>query len=304
VVFVSGVAAHAARANGRHNTVLRDFVTTALASLPPNSIVMTNMGDDVNGAVAYFHEVERLRPDIVHLDRYYLSTPWGVARERRLHRDVVLPEGVYRKDGWRIEQLLDANSGRPFVVIGPLDEWDTTWQEAYSFLPHGLVNLLVRASEVPSYEQWTFGDRRAMGTYDVTAALRAPDDSWENGLGQRVLDIQVARAHVALAWASERADAVGPARFAQQLLEDVVAKTGGDAELGIAAWPGLRKAPTGSGVWKNLGLAYQVLSRVDTAYVTRFAVACERFVQRADGDDPDLPAARAYLAAKRKAPRR
>ena len=40
--------------------------------------------------------------------------------------------------------------------------------------------------------------------------------------------------------------------------------------------------------------------RVDGAYVARFAVTCERFVQRADADDPDLPAAREYLAALRK----
>jgi hypothetical protein len=62
----------------------------------------------------------------------------------------------------------------------------------------------------------------------------------------------------------------------------------------------MRKLPTAAGLWKNLGLAYQVLSRADDVYVARFAVTCERFVQRADADDPDLPAARKYLAALRK----
>ena len=123
-LFVIGVAAHAGRANGRNNTVLRDFVTTLFASLPPGAIVMTTMGDDVNGAVAYFHAVEKLRPDVVHLDCYRLSTPWGVARQRRLHPEVVLPEGEYRKRGWHIKQLLEANPTRPLVVIGHLDDWD------------------------------------------------------------------------------------------------------------------------------------------------------------------------------------
>ena len=48
-------------------------------------------------------------------------------------------------------------------------------------------------------------------------------------------------------------------------------------------------------VWKDLGLAYQILSHFDDAYAPRFAVACRRFVARADADDPDLPAARKYL---------
>jgi streptomycin 6-kinase len=169
-------------------------------------------------------------------------------------------------------------------------------------MPYGLLHTLVAADQVPAYERWASRDRQAIGDYDVAPALRKPDDSWEHGLGQRILEFQVGRAHVAVLYGSEKESVLEPVRYAQSLLEDVIAKSGGDQDLEIAPWPGLRKSATDSGVWKNLGLVYQALSRVDRSYVSQFGVACERFVARADRSDPDLPAARAYLRRMRAAP--
>jgi hypothetical protein len=300
-VFATGVAVHAGQASGRNNTVLRDFITTAFASLPPNAIVITAMGDDVTGSVFYLHEVEKLRPDVIHLDSDYLVKPWYTARKRRFHSDVYLPEGAHGKHGWNLKQLLDGNPNRPFILIGHPGDWDQSWQEGYKLAVYGLVCSLVRANEFPTYEEWAERDRQAIGTYDVAPALRAPDESWERALGQRVIGTHAGRAHLALQYAHERGDAPDATRTALRLLEDVIAKAGGDEELGIAAWPGTRKFELGPSVWKDLGMAYQFLSRVDDTYVPRFAVACERFVQRAHADDPDLPAARKYLNETRAA---
>ena len=302
-VWVIGVAAHAGKTNARNNTVYRDFVTTAFASLPPNAIVITAMGDDVTGAVFYFCEVEQLRRDVVHLDSDYLAKSWYLARKRRLHPDVYLPEGVHGPDGWNLKQLLDGNPNRPVVVLGHVDDWDRSWQNGYKLVTYGLLRWLARPSEFPNYEEWAERDRQAIGTYDVAPALRAPDESWENGLGRRVIDSQVGRAHLALVYSDERGGALEPASYALRILEDVVAESGGDGDLGIAAGPGMRKIEPGAALWRNLGLAYQVLSRSDGSYASRLAIACARFVARARADDPDLPAARKYLDEMR-APQR
>jgi hypothetical protein len=188
-------------------------------------------------------------------------------------------------------------------VVGQIAEWDESWKDGYKLATYGVVRSLVRASEFSSYEEWVERDRQAMGAYDVAAALRAPDESWEKALGQRVLDTQVGRARLALLYAHERGDAPDPARAALAILEDLVAKAGGDKRLGIAAWPRVHKLDLGPMVWKNLGLAYQILSRVDDSYVPRFAVTCEKFVKLADANDPDLPAARKYLDETRAAQR-
>jgi hypothetical protein len=215
-----------------------------------------------------------------------------------------LPEGTYGIYGWKIKQLLDGNPGRPFFVLGQIGDWDQSWKDGYELATCGLVRFLIRKSEFPTYEEWVERDRQAIAGYDGTVALRAPEESWEKALGQRVLDTQVGRARLALAYAHERGDAAEPTRTALAILEDLVAKAGGDEQLKIAAWPGIRKFELGPMVWKNLGMAYQFLSHSDDMYAPRFAVACARFVARADANDPDLPAARQYLDEVRAAQRR
>ena len=299
-VFAVGVAVHAGVANGRNNTVFRDFLTTAFASLPPNAIVIS-VWDEVTNSAFYFHEVEKLRPDVIHLGRTYLAAPWYTARQRRLARDLYLPEGGYGEHGWNIKQLLDGNPNRSVIVIGHLDDWDQSWTDGYKLAAYGLVHALVRASEFPTYEEWAQLDRKAMDSYDLVPALRAPEESWENALAQRVLGTQVGRAYLCLVYSSEGGDAPEPARNALRLLEDVVAKAGGDERLGIAGWPGMRKLDIGPGVWKDLGIAYEILSRREGRYDPRIAVAYEKFVEQADADDPDLPAVRKILEQTRAA---
>ena len=299
-VFAFGVAAHAGEANGRNNTVLRDFVTTAFASLPANAIVLS-VGDEVTNSAFYLHEVEKLRPDVIHFGRTYLAAPWYTARQRLLHRDLHLPEGGYGEHGWNIKQLLDGNPNRSVMVIGHLDDWDQSWQDGYKLAAYGLVHSMVRASEFPSYEEWAERDRKAMDSYDVVPALRASEESWENALAQRVLGTQVGRAHLCLVYSSERGDTPAPARNALILLEDVVAKAGGDQKLGIAGWPGMRKLDIGPGVWKDLAIAYEMLARSDGKYDPRIAVAYQRFIEQADADDPDLPTVSRILGQMRAA---
>ena len=299
-VFAVGVALHAGEANGRNNTVLRDFVTSAFASLPPDAIAIS-VGDEVTNSAFYLQEVEKLRPDVIHLGRTYLAAPWYVARQRRVSRDLYLPEGGYGEHGWNIKQLLDGNPNRSLIIIGHLDDWDQSWTDGYKLAAYGLVHALVRTSEFPTYQEWAERDRKAIGTYDVVPALRAPEESWENALAQRVLGTQVGRAHLCLVYSSERGDAPEPARNALRLLEDVVVKAGGDEKLGIAGWPGMRKLDIGPGVWKDLGTAYGILSRGEGRYDPRLAVAYEKFVEQADADDPDLPAVRKILEQTRAA---
>ena len=301
LLFAAGVAAHGREANHRGNRIFADFVTTAFASLPPNAIVIT-MGDHLTGSVFYFREVEKLRPDVIHLDRELLGFPWYGQRKRELHPDLLLPDGVYGRQGWKIKSLLDGNPGRPLVVIDRLETWDESWKEGYKLASNGLVHPLVPASDFPTFEEWLIRDRRALGNYDVLAPLRARDGSWEHVLGQLVLTTQAGRAHLALVYSTEAGHALPPARTSIALLEDVLAKTGGDEALGIRAVPGLRRLAVGAAVYKDLGIGYEILSKAEPAYLPKVALAFERFVERADASDKDLPAARRYVEQHR--PRR
>jgi hypothetical protein len=299
--FAIGVTLHSREASGRSNTVLRDFVTAALSSLPQRSIVLTG-GDEITNSVFYLHEVEKLRPDIVHFGLEYLAAPWYTARQERLHRDVYVPQGGYGPRGWKIRRLLEGNPRRPVIVIGHLDDWDNSWEKDYKVVFAGLVSSLVKANDFPTYEEWLEMDHAGMGRYDVVPALRAPEESWENAIGQRVLGNQVGRAHQALVYSTEAQGAPGPAQYARILLEDVIAKTGGDSKLEIAPWPGCRRLDVGPAVWKDLGIVYEILGHTDRRYTPLIAIAYEKFLNRADADDPDLPAALKYLQQSRPKP--
>lgn len=298
LVFVAGAAAHAGVCNQRHNRVFADFVTTAFASLPPNAIVIT-MGDNLTGSVFYFREIEKLRTDVIHLDRELLGTSWYSERKRKLYPDLYVPQGPYGKPGWNIKKLLDGNPMRPLVVIDRLDTWDQSWKDGYKLATSGLVHPLVPASQFPSFEQWAAHDRKALGNYDVLPALRKPEGSWEHELGKMVMTTQSGRAHLALVYSSESGNAPAPAHASVNLLEDLIAKAGGDKQLGIAGLPEMRQLYLGASVWKDLGIGYEILSHTDSKYTPKVALAYEKFVERASSDDADLPAARRYVEQHR-----
>ena len=298
LVFVAGASAHAGECNQQHNRVFADFVTTAFASLPQGAIVIT-MGDHLTGSVFYFREVEQLRPDVIHLDRELLGTSWYSQRKRRLYPDLFVPQGPYGKGGWNIKKLLDGNPTRPLVVIDRLDTWDQSWKDGYKLATNGLVHPIVPIGEFPDFEQWSALDHKALGSYDVMPALRASEGSWENALAKMVMTSQGGRAHLALVYSNESNNAPAPARVSVGLLEDIVAKAGGDKTLGIAGHPGMRPLFLGPTVWKDLGIGYEILARTDPTYTPKVALAYEKFVAGADPDDKDVPAARQYVEQHR-----
>jgi len=299
LVFVVGASANAGECNQRNNRVFADFVSTAFASLPQNAIVIT-MGDHLTGSVFYFREVEKLRTDVIHLDRELLGTPWYSERKRKLYPDLYLPPGPYGKSGWNIKKLLDGNPTRPLVVIDRLDTWDQSWKDGYKLATNGLVHPLVPTSQFPNFEQWAERDRKALGNYDVMPALRAREGSWEHALAQMVMATQGGRAHLALVYSNDAGNAPAPARASVNLLEDLIAKAGGDKTTGIAGRPGMPQLLIGPTVWKDLGIGYEILSHTDPAYAPRVALAYEKFVERAAPDDNDLPAVRQYLEHHRR----
>jgi len=176
-----------------------------------------------------------------------------------------------------------------------LDTWDQSWKDGYKLATNGLVHPLVPASQFPTFEQWAARDRKALGNYDVMPALRAREGSWENTLGKLVMTTQGGRAHLALVYSNEAGNAPAPARAAVNLLEDLIAKAGGDKTLGVPGLPGMPHLYLGPTVWKDLGIGYEILSHVDPAYTPKVALAYEKFVEGAAPDDTDLAAARQYV---------
>jgi hypothetical protein len=284
LVFLAGAVVNAG-ASQRGNTVFRDFVSAAFASLPRDAIVVT-MGDHLTGAVFYFREVEKLRPDVIHLDQQLLGFRWYCDRALRRHPDLAIPAGVYLPGGFNIRQLMNANRNRPLVVLDRLGTWDESWKDGYKLATAGLTHPLVAADRFPS---------QAMGNYDPVPALLSPLGSWEQMLGELALNTQAARAHLALVYSHDAGNAEAPARFAVKLLEQIVRWAGGSPTLSIPAEPGVPTLDLNVSVLKNLGIGYEILSHYDPAFVSRTLKTWELFIAKAPATDSDLAAARAYV---------
>ncbi len=295
-LLAGGIATSFAHANQRGNTVFRDFVSAALASLPANSILVT-MGDHLSGAVMYFHEIEKLRPDVIHLDRELLGSAWYCKRKQRQHPDLSLPAGVYSAaaGGWKIQQLIDANPRRTMAILDRLEEWDQSWNKASLLVTIGPVHYLVPPDRYPRYTEWAQRDEEAQARFSPVLALRYPDGTWERQLGEMVLNTQAGRAKLALLYGNQPHAGPAPAQTARRLLEEVLRLAGGSAELGIPGEPGLPKTFVAAVAFKQLGIAYQQLSGVDGKYAALTGKAFQEFVRRSAPDDPDLERARAYL---------
>ncbi len=293
LTLVAGVASNA-HANQRHNTVIRDFVAAAFAAAPPNAIVVT-MGDHVTGAVFYLHDVEKLRPDTIHLDRNLLAAPWYCQRVARRYPDLVLPEGGYHPGGWTMRQLMLANPLRPLVIVDHLDSWDESWKDGFKLTPTGLTHALIPAASFPSFAEWAARDAKAAAVFDPMTGLRYPPGSWERLVGELALNNQAQRAQLALSYSQEMGNAEAPARLGVRLLEDVVRSVGGWKDLGIAGATGVFPLAAHPTVLKSLGVGYDILSKNDPTFVARATKAFDLYVQTAPADDPDLPAVRARL---------
>jgi len=293
LVFLAGAVVNSSSSQ-RHNTVFRDFVSTTFASIPRDAIVVT-MGDHLTGAVFYFREVEKLRPDVIHLDQQLLGMRWYCERALRRHPDLIIPAGVYLPGGFNIKQLMDANRNRPLIVLDRLGTWDESWKDGYKLATTGLTHPLVPADRFPSFEQWAERDRQAIANYDPIPALRYPMGSWEQVLGELVLNMQAARAHLALVYSHDAGNAEAPARLAVNLLEQVVRRAGGSPALGIPGEPGLPTLDIHVSIIKNLGIGYETLSHTDPTFASRTVKAWELFIAMAPATDSDIPAARAYV---------
>jgi hypothetical protein len=293
LVFLAGAAVNSG-ASQRGNTVFRDFVSAAFASLPRDAIVVT-MGDHLTGAVFYFREVEKLRPDVIHLDQQLLGFRWYCDRALRRHPDLAIPAGVYLPGGFNIKQLMDANRNRPLVVLDRLGTWDESWKDGYKLATTGLTHPLFPADRFPSFEQWAERDRQAMANYDPIPALLHPIGSWEQVLGELALNMQASQAHLALVYSHDAGNAEAPARLAVNLLEQVVRRAGGSPGLGIPGEPGVPTLDLHTTILKNLGIGYEILSHYDPTFASRTVKAWELFIAKAPATDSDLPAARAYV---------
>jgi hypothetical protein len=241
----------------------------ALLDHPRETLVLVQ-GDLVSGVTRAVLACQQAAPGLCVIDQQQLTYGWYVERLRRVMPDVAFPGAKWhpREPGaFSLDSFLSANAGRAVVVCGGLKPGDPV---RGALVPDGLCERYV-PPETP------FDDEAWWASARLPAPLPGvfPAGSWE-AVAQR--DGWDARSRWGL-FALERAIARGDDRRWLERAAEVLREV-------ARADP----APSAA-TWKNLGITEGRLGNVPA-----MREAFRAYLERAPGDDAEVPQIRALLA--------
>lgn len=260
-------AANLRGADQSRNTFFRDWGAGVLDSLPPRAILLVSSDESV-GSVRYLQEVEGRRPDVRVIPTGHLLSPWFGRFASRHLPDVVLPAAPGPLSA---RAFMDANVPRTGVFVLNRIPWLQTLEETHRPWQMGLVEQILPRDRAPQPEDWISRATASFSRFDPAAARRPGAGVWERYV----------------------ADIVGKQmdRFARQFV-DVARGHGTDADVARlvirALGPIAERHPSPEpNVWKNLGVAHQVLARTDPAERAQMARCWRKYLLTDPTGDPD-----------------
>ncbi len=275
---------HYAHQDQSDNDYVGGYGRTILAPLPERALLLTR-GDVITNSVRYAQIGEGLRRDVVILDQEMLTKPWYVAGEAARHDDVVFPGTLYHPGvagGFGMGQFLAANSPRrPLYVYPEFKPGDPT-VAAFELWPEGLASRVVPLGAAPDFSDW---EAVSEGEWRKLQAIPWPDfDRWGAATWERIvgLDLWEARHRQglrALTWAMAHGQGQVELQYAVRALSEVAS----------------RHPLPPPHVFKNLGLAAQLLSRFDSGQMATMRHAWQIYLDRGPPDDRDRDAIAAAL---------
>jgi len=226
----------AMRAHG--NTIVRDYGEAVLRSAPERALLLVT-GDDLIGSVRYLQQVEGVRPDVRVLPTGLVPLTWFRHVAAATMPDVVLPPAPFS-----FRQFLDANLPRRPVVVCNRLPWLRTLEEAYALWPGGLVEQVMPRGHEPEVGSWARDVEASFARFDPARAEPFGPWTWEHGLAT-------------LYWKDYERFGTTLVRLAARRHDDVAVQ-----EATIRVLERLATRSTAPPMlWRNLGVAYQLLAR-------------------------------------------
>ena len=257
------VVAHLPAMRTHGNTLVRDYGEAVLRSVPERGLLIL-AGDELIGSVRYLQQVDGLRPDVRVLPTGLLTLPWFPRVVAATMPDVVLPSGAFT-----FRQFLDANLPRRPVVICNRVPWLHTLEEAYALWPHGVVEEVLPRGREPELGPWMQVNEVSFARFDPARTESFPPGSWERELGT-------------IYWRGYNQFGTSLVRLAARRHDDVtVQETTVRVLERLAARPMVPPV-----VWRNLGVAYQLLARTRPEARPAMVEAWRRYLATNPTDDP------------------
>lgn len=275
---------HYARQDQSDNDYVGGYGRAILAPLPERALLLTR-GDVITNSVRYAQIGEGLRRDVLILDQEMLTKPWYVAGETARHADVAFPGTLYHPGvagGFSMEQFLDANLPRRPVYVYPEFKPGDATVAAFELWPEGLASRVVRSGAAPDFATW---QAQSESEWRKLRAIPWPDferwgaETWERIVGLDLWEARHRHGLRALTWAMAHGQGQAELQYAVRALSEVASQ---------------HPLPPPH-VFKNLGLAAQLLSRFDPGQVPTMRHAWQIYLERGPRDDRDRDAIAAAL---------
>ena len=190
----------------------------------------------------------------------------------------MLPDGA----SFTARTFLDANVPQAPVFVVNRVPWLASLEEAYSLWPVGLVEELTRKGVPPALDAWVRRVEEAYARFDPRGGEVFPPGSWE-----RYVSENVARLDRRFAQALPRVATSSPQR--EEAARAVV--------RGLGGYVARQRTPDAV-AHKNLGVAYQLLARVEPVALEQMARHWTIALEIAP-NDPDRDAMRTLIAKAR-----
>uniref|UniRef100_A0A8C4Q153 Transmembrane protein 260 n=1 Tax=Eptatretus burgeri TaxID=7764 RepID=A0A8C4Q153_EPTBU len=149
--------------NKSQDTVVEEFGTNVLLSLPKAALVLTR-GDLPGNALRYLHYCRGLRPDVTLVDQEMMTYTWYLPSLQHHLHGVHFPGSRWHPaegrllDGsvtFSLRTFLDQNVGhRPILACIGLNEGDMSWRGVYERRPWGVCERLLPAGTPFHPESW------------------------------------------------------------------------------------------------------------------------------------------------------
>ncbi|XP_050405485.1 transmembrane protein 260 isoform X2 [Patella vulgata] len=177
------------------NTVIIDFATRILNSLPYNAIVLTK-GDLPSNSIRYAQFMENIRPDVTTFDQEVLTYEWSLPMLKHHYPDMIFPgDLLYTTSGiladgrqtFNFKTLLDSNYNRPIYACIGVQNHDSSWIEAYELWPYGVCSKFVRKGSSLDIEEYVTETNRFIMDWPYPYN-RFDKTSWEHVATQEMWD--------------------------------------------------------------------------------------------------------------------
>lgn len=266
------------------NTVFEDVGRSMLDSLPENALLFMR-GDIYVNVVRYLQDVEGYRTDVSALPFDLLWWPWMKDNVKASLPNVTLPGDVYRYTKRRyghfhLKDLFDANQGKP-IFIGKLrsDEMKTI-SSGYKLWNIGFINKVIPKDQKLDFDNY-MATAKGFEDYIPPKKTDIRDKSWEAFVYYNYWDRELDRARQVFEYATRNNNDFKMISYGAGIMKKIIEHHPAPPLI----------------VYKNLGVAYQFMGKVDARYNSLMVKAWKQYMEKNPIKDPDLPNIRLLVGA-------